>query len=231
MDNVICLHEQDDGIGWKHTNYRTNVAAVTRSRILIVQTIITVANYEYIFAWRFGQAADIHLEVRATGILSTQPIHKSLNEVGVPYGTVVHDQVLAAHHQHIFSMRIDPAIDGLRNTLVVEEAHPIPVGKENPFGNGFVVKKRVVDKPGYEDLDITKARVFKIVNESVKNPVNGGPTGYKIYPFASQVILLREMTYADAPSRSQLIPRSTRRIRRPRNLANQIQRWRTLLWW
>ncbi len=49
MQNAICLHEQDGGIGWKHTNYRTSVAAVTRARILVVQTIITVANYEYIF--------------------------------------------------------------------------------------------------------------------------------------------------------------------------------------
>lgn len=53
MDNVVCLHEQDNGIGWKHTNYRTNVAAVTRSRILVLQTIITVANYEYIFVSPF----------------------------------------------------------------------------------------------------------------------------------------------------------------------------------
>jgi len=110
-----------------------------------------------------------------------------MNEKGSPYGTVVHDQVLAAHHQHIFSLRIDPAIDGYKNTLVVEEAHPIPVGKENPYGTGFVVKKRTIEKPGFEDLDINKARVFKIVNESSRNPVNGGPTGYKIYPYASQV--------------------------------------------
>lgn len=49
MENAICLHEEDGGIGWKHTNYRTRVGAVTRARILIVQTIITVANYEYCF--------------------------------------------------------------------------------------------------------------------------------------------------------------------------------------
>jgi primary-amine oxidase len=188
MENAICLHEQDDGIGWKHTNYRTNVACVTRARTLILQTIITVANYEYIFAWQFGTAADIDLEVRATGILSTQPIHPSMDDRGLPYGTVVHPQVLAAHHQHIFSLRIDPALDGVKNTLLVEEALPMPVGKENPFGTGFVVKKRTVEKPGFEDLDITKARVFRIINENTRNPVNGGPTGYKIYPHPSQVL-------------------------------------------
>lgn len=47
LPNVICCHEQDDGILWKHTNFRTQNAVVTRSRILVLQTIITVSNYEY----------------------------------------------------------------------------------------------------------------------------------------------------------------------------------------
>lgn len=37
MPNVICIHEVDSGIGWKHTNYRTNRAIVTRDRQLVVQ--------------------------------------------------------------------------------------------------------------------------------------------------------------------------------------------------
>ena len=90
MPNVICLHEEDSGIGWKHTNYRTGTAAVTRARVLVVQSIITVANYEYCFAWQFGQAGDVHIEVRATGILSTVPI---ADGVSVPWGTVVHPGV------------------------------------------------------------------------------------------------------------------------------------------
>ena len=43
--NVICLHEQDNGIGWKHTNWRTGRAVVTRNRELVVQFILTLANY------------------------------------------------------------------------------------------------------------------------------------------------------------------------------------------
>jgi len=40
--NVVCLHEQDNGIGWKHTNYRTQRAVVTRSRELVVQFIVSI---------------------------------------------------------------------------------------------------------------------------------------------------------------------------------------------
>lgn len=47
---------------------------------------ITVANYEYIFAWKLDQAAGLSLETRATGILSTAAI---LPGETSPYGNVV----------------------------------------------------------------------------------------------------------------------------------------------
>ncbi|KAM6517698.1 hypothetical protein FSOLCH5_008665 [Fusarium solani] len=148
--NCICIHEQDSGIGWKHTNFRTNNASVTRARELVLQSIMTVANYEYIAAFIFTQAGDVTYEVRATGILSTQPVDRNTE---VSWGTVVHPGVLAAHHQHIFSLRLDPMVDGANNRLV---------------GRG-----------GY-DLDEQKNRVFKIKNNSSRNPVNGMASGYKI---------------------------------------------------
>ncbi|GIJ83684.1 hypothetical protein Asppvi_002514 [Aspergillus pseudoviridinutans] len=49
LPNVVCCHEIDDSILWKHTNYRTQNAVVTRLRVLVLQTIITVGKYEYIF--------------------------------------------------------------------------------------------------------------------------------------------------------------------------------------
>ncbi|KAL2019921.1 hypothetical protein VTK56DRAFT_9013 [Thermocarpiscus australiensis] len=46
MPNAIWVHEQDSGILWKHTNYRTDRGVVVRNRELILQTILTVSNYE-----------------------------------------------------------------------------------------------------------------------------------------------------------------------------------------
>ena len=83
MPNVVCVHEQDAGIGFKHTNYRTGRAVVARNRELVLQSIITVSNYEYILAFIFNQAGEIDYEIRATGILSTQPIDEG---VEVPFG-------------------------------------------------------------------------------------------------------------------------------------------------
>ncbi len=178
MENVVCVHEQDNGIGWKHTNYRTGRAAVTRNRELVVQSIITVSNYEYILAFIFNQAGEITYEVRATGIISTQPIDEG---VSVPWGTVVHPGVLATHHQHIFSLRVDPAIDGHANRLIYEECHPMPRSDFNPHGVGYTVEESLVERSAGLDLNPDVNRVFKIQNAAVRNPVNGKPVAYKIH--------------------------------------------------
>ena len=186
MDNVICVHEQDAGISWKHTNYRTGRAAIARNRELVVQSIITVSNYEYILAFIFNQAGQIEYEARATGILSTQPIDEGIN---VPWGTVVHPGVLAAHHQHIFSLRVDPMIDGHSNRLVYEEVYPMPRSDFNPHGVGYYSQETTVAESSGLDLDYDVNRVFKIQNAAVRNPINDRPVAYKIHapPFQKLV--------------------------------------------
>lgn len=195
LPNVVCCHEQDDGILWKHTNFRTQNAVVTRSRILVLQTIITVSNYEYIFAFHFGQDASIHYEVRATGILSTCPINIG-DSVG--YGTVVAPGVLAPYHQHLFSLRIDPFIDGMLNSLQVEESHALPIENpaiHNPFGVGYTTSSEIIAEEGGLDLDFSKNRTFKIINENATNPITGTPVGFKLLPCYSQMLLAHPQSY------------------------------------
>jgi primary-amine oxidase len=192
MPNVVCVHEQDAGIGWKHTNYRTGRAAVVRNRELVIQSIITVANYEYILAFVFNQAAGIEYEVRATGILSTQPIDEGIE---VPWGTVVHPGVLASHHQHIFSLRVDPMIDGHSNRLVYDEMVALPRSDLNPHGVGYIAQETLVSTSGGYDANYDANRTFKIQNVHSRNPVNGKPVAYKIHAPPFQKILADKESY------------------------------------
>lgn len=196
--NVVCIHEQDAGLLWKHTNYRTNRAAVVRNRELVLQTILTVSNYEYILAWNFNLAGDLTYEVRATGILSTQPVDLDLTTTPHPYGTIVHPGVLAAYHQHFFSLRVDPMIGGRTDhqTVVYEEAHALPRSKEtNPHGVGYTVQRTPITTSGGYDLAPQHNRTYKIVNESIKNPVNGASIAYKIHAPPMQPILADSESY------------------------------------
>ena len=185
--NVVCIHEQDNGIGWKHTNFRTSRAVVTRYRELVIQFIITLANYEYIFAYKFDQAGGITVETRATGIVSVVNIDPGKTS---PYGNVVSPGALAQNHQHIFAVRIDPAIDGHQNTIVKEESLPIPMNaKTNPHGNGYEVKSTPVKTSGAFDASPFTNLTVKMTNKNKLNPISGRPVAYKFIPTPSQLIL------------------------------------------
>ncbi|RAH52454.1 copper amine oxidase [Aspergillus piperis CBS 112811] len=187
--NAICIHEIDNGIQWKHTNHRTGKATVVRKRQLVLQTIITVANYEYIFMWYFDQSGELTFETRATGILSTQPIDK---DAKVAWGTRVADGVMAPYHQHLFNLRIDPAVGGLKNSFASTDTVPLPWDEDlNPLGTGFITQQQILDRAGTVEDDISKGRVFKILNENVQNPVSLTPIGYKLVPHRSQMLLAR----------------------------------------
>ncbi|KAI5457652.1 copper amine oxidase [Mariannaea sp. PMI_226] len=185
--NVICLHEQDDGINWKHTNWRTGRAVVTRRRELVVQFIITLANYEYIFAYKFDQAAGIEVEARATGIVSVVNIDEGKT---APWGNVVSPGALAQNHQHIFCVRMDPAVDGHKNTVVQEESLPVRRDKRtNPNGNYYEVRQTPITTSTGVDVAPFNNRVFKVQNLNKKNPVSGKPVGYKVGVPATQLLL------------------------------------------
>ncbi|PGH04892.1 hypothetical protein AJ80_08441 [Polytolypa hystricis UAMH7299] len=185
--NVICVHEQDNGIGWKHTNFRTDRAVVTRSRELVVQCVVTLANYEYIFAYKFDQAGGLTVETRATGILSVVNIDPGKTS---PWGNVVSPGVLAQNHQHIFCLRVDPAVDGYKNTIFREESLPMPLDPEiNPFGNAYQVVSQPVKKSGAFDASPSTNLVVKLSNTNVRNPISGRPVSYNFVPPATQLIL------------------------------------------
>ncbi|CAG7970865.1 unnamed protein product [Penicillium olsonii] len=193
MPNVVCMHEVDDGIGWKHTNFRNGKSSVVRDRQLVIQCTATVANYEYILAFVLDQAANLHVDVRATGIVSTMPIRKG---VQVPWGTVVAPGVLAVNHQHLFCLRVDPSLDGPKNTIVYDDCVPVEHEPQlNPSGCAFKIQTTAIEKPGGYDLDLNKGRVFKILNETKINSIAGKPIGYKLHPVPSQMLMAGPDTF------------------------------------
>lgn len=161
---------------------------VTRRRELVIQYILTLANYEYVFAFKLDQAAGITLEARATGIVSVVNIDEGKT---APWGNVVNPGTLAQNHQHIFCLRVDPAIDGYGgNALVQEESLPVAVDpKTNPNGNYYHVQSTVIKESTGLNLDPFNNRVFKIQNRTKKNPVSGKPVGYKIAGPPTQLLL------------------------------------------
>ena len=106
------MHEEDAGMLWKHTDTRLNHVEVRRNRRLVLSMVSTFANYEYAMYWHFYLDGTIALEMKLTGILSTS-VHDA-GEREVPWGISVAPGVVASNHQHLFCVRIDPAVDDLQ---------------------------------------------------------------------------------------------------------------------
>ncbi|RBY89049.1 tyramine oxidase [Blastococcus sp. TBT05-19] len=178
IENAICLHEEDDGVLWKHVDDNAG-AEVRRSRRMVVSFHATVSNYEYLTYWRFYQDGTIECEVRATGIMVTS----AYDETPPAYGTVVDDRTYAPVHQHFVVARLDMEVDGPENTLVVTESEALPVSEENPYGLAVVTRSRPVESEseGRLDVDFATQRSFKVVNRTKPNRLGTAP-GYKLYP-------------------------------------------------
>ena len=181
IPNAICIHEEDCGILWKHTDRRLPEAPeVRRSRRLVVSSISTVENYEYGFFWYFYQDGAIQFEIKLTGILSLGALHPGEKSA---YGALIAPQLYAPNHQHFFNVRLDFDLDGAANTVLRIDVEADPADEHNPFENAFQAKATTLatEKEARGHLKLETARTWRIINPSVKNAV-GEPVGYKFLP-------------------------------------------------
>jgi primary-amine oxidase len=190
IKNAICLHEEDDGLLWKHVDASVGHSEVRRSRRLVVSFIITAGNYEYAFYWYFYQDGAIELQVKLTGIVLTSALAPGETS---DYGTIVAPRTLAAHHQHFFSIRLDMAVDGDRNSVYEVETEAVPTGPENPYGNAFRSRRTLLQTESQAQrlIDPLSARHWLVVNPDATNAL-GQPVGYKLVPGGNVVPFAHE---------------------------------------
>jgi primary-amine oxidase len=129
-------------------------------------------------------AGMVELECKLTGIVNAWVLGP--NEPRDPlHETIVAPRISAQHHQHLFSFRVDPMLDGIRNTVTQVDAVPdeAPVGsEENFYGNGFHQQKTVFKtaNQAVADYDARAARTWAIENPSRKHYASGTNVSYKL---------------------------------------------------
>lgn len=187
MQNVICMHEEDYGILWKHRDLHSGTTEVRRSRRLVVSSIYTVGNYEYGMYWYFYLDGTIQLEMKLTGIIQPQAFDP---EVGEPdFASVIAPGIAAPHHQHLFCMRLDMAVDGPDNSVYEVDVAPVDPGPDNPHANAFkpTVTPLRTEKEAQRVIDPARARTWRIANPNVMNGL-GKPVAYKLSPHATPTL-------------------------------------------
>ncbi|WP_194904585.1 primary-amine oxidase [Catenulispora rubra] len=183
IPNAICMHEEDGGVLWKHTDLRSGHAEVRRSRRLVISMFTTVGNYDYGFFWYLYQDGTIEYEVKLTGIITNGSVPAGERP---RFGTLVAPGVYGPNHQHIFCARLDMTVDGPHNSVVECDSVPVETGPDNPYGNAWEVSRTLLrrESEAQRPANTATARFWRIENSARRNAV-GDPVAYRLEPGAS----------------------------------------------
>ncbi len=175
--NGICMHEEDASILSKHSDLWSEIQYTRRNRRLVISFFTTVGNYDYGFYWYLYLDGSIEFEAKATGILFTSGYR------GDPaYNSEVAPGLGAPFHQHLFTARLDFALDDGPTRVEEEELARVPMNEANPRGNAFTRKRTVLktEKEAVRDADNQVARTWVISNPESQNRL-GHNVAYKLH--------------------------------------------------
>ena len=186
VPNAICVHEEDAGILWKHTDIFNGSAQSRRQRRLVVSFFTTVGNYDYGFYWYFYLDGTIECEVKMTGVVFTAGHPGG----GHPYSTEVAPGLGAPVHQHLFCARLDMSVDGLSNSVEEVDVTGRPAGPDNPYGNAIAqrVTRLSTSAQAARPGDAARGRVWRVVSGERANRY-GKPTAYTLCPQPNPALL------------------------------------------
>lgn len=185
VENAICMHEEDYGVLWKHTDLFTESQETRRQRRLVISFFVTVGNYDYGFYWYLYLDGTIQLEAKATGVVFTSSYVEGsrwANELAPGLG--------APYHQHLFSARLDMMVDGTTNAVEEVDAVRVPIGPDNPYGNAFTrsITRFTRESEAVREANPAVGRVWQVVNPYRHNRL-GQPVGYALFPQGLPLLL------------------------------------------
>jgi primary-amine oxidase len=189
--NGVCMHEEDFGTLWKHSDLFTGSSEVRRQRRLVISFFTTVGNYDYGFFWYLYLDGTIECEAKLTGILFTSA-YPGAEEDGSPYpfASEVAPGLGAPYHQHLFSARLDMTVDGVANVVNEIDAVRLPISETNPYGNAFTksVTPIASEKQSGRVADGAVNRVWQIASTEKATSL-GQPTSYVLFPTETPTLM------------------------------------------
>ncbi|XP_053322032.1 amiloride-sensitive amine oxidase [copper-containing] [Spea bombifrons] len=142
--NALCIFELPTGIPLRRHFDRDsqsgfNFYAGLENHVLVVRTISTIYNYDYIWDYVFYQNGVIEVKVSATGYIYAT----FFTPEGIEYGTRVHRNVLGILHTHLIHYKVDFDVAGTENSFETISLRYENIS--NPWSPGdYVVQSRKV---------------------------------------------------------------------------------------
>ncbi len=194
IKNAICMHEEDYGVLWKHTDIVSGTTEVRRSRRLVVSSFFTVGNYEYGFFWYFYLDGTLQMEIKLTGIVGVSAVETGKEQP--EFAPLIAPNLASPVHQHLFCFRLDFDLDGTDNSVYEVDIDPVPPGPGNPDGTQFRATSTLLgnEQTARRNADPQRSRTWKVVNPGRTNKL-GSPIGYKLLPHATPTLLAHPDSY------------------------------------
>ena len=141
IENAICLHEEDFGIQWKHSNtFGEGFSEARRSRRLVISSFSTVGNYDYGVFWYLYLDGTVQLEMKLTGIVGVSAFNEKVHNDAQDMRLT--EEIVSPIHQHLFNVRLDWFLDGGENQLFEINVKPV----SNDFENSSELQFQAISK-------------------------------------------------------------------------------------
>jgi len=191
LKRAIGLYERDGGILWKHFDAIGAQNQTRRARELVLFFVATIGNYDYAINWIFHQDGMLEVDCALTGIMQVKGVAARSEDESAQHlhsGHLVAENLVAPHHQHFFSFRLDLDVDGVNNTVSELNTRAAARGPDNPYLNGMVTEESVLrsEASAQRHVSTESARTWRIMNPSMKNELGQHPS-FILIPGANTV--------------------------------------------
>ncbi|KFR03282.1 Membrane primary amine oxidase, partial [Opisthocomus hoazin] len=115
----LCIFEQNLGSPLRrhYSNLQSLYYGGLVNSALVVRSIATMGNHDYIWDFIFYQNGAIEGKVQATGYPSSSFLHGD----GLRYGNRVWEHTLGTIRTHLFNYKVDLDVGGVKNSLVAHD--------------------------------------------------------------------------------------------------------------
>ncbi|KAF8042270.1 hypothetical protein BT93_A0787 [Corymbia citriodora subsp. variegata] len=175
-------------IMWRHTE--TGISGETirevRSDVsLVVRSVSTVGNYDYIIDWEFKPSGSIKFKVGLTGLLEVKAVNytHASQITEDEYGTMVGANTIATHHDHFLTYHLDLDVDGASNSFVKTNLITKPVAEEGvPRKSYWTVSSKTARTESEAQLHLGLEPCDLVVVNPNKRTKVGNNVGYRLIP-------------------------------------------------
>ncbi|KAM4691289.1 amine oxidase [copper-containing] 3-like [Rhinophrynus dorsalis] len=115
----ICIFELNSGLPLRRhaSGLGSFYYGGLTSTVLVIRSIATLGNYDYVFDFIFYQNGAIETKVHATGYISSS----FFMEGGTNYGNRVGSHTLGTIHNHFINYKVDLDVAGTNNSVVAHD--------------------------------------------------------------------------------------------------------------